>query len=447
LASGFSFFGGFYVGESQSNVFSRPVVVKFGGSSLASGEKISNAVKAIVKELRKGAKIVVVVSAMGKTTDFLLNIANDAINSNDPVSNSDIDDILAMGERTSARIFSAALKASGVKCRYFDPADPDWPIITNNKPTNADPLLSECEQRINKHVMPLLREGTVAVLPGFIGKTMDGKITTMGRGGSDITALIVARALKAKQVILVTDVDGVMTADPKLVKSAKRIAEIDVNSLIGLASCGSKFLQRKALKYKDADIDVKIINHSYCDLEAEGTVIRGSLTSRIVNLEFPEPAASITIVGKALQQSPEVLHQVIQKVRSAGVSLLGVSANSDSFIIYVPEDTLDKILEPIHSVVLENSEVLAVAVRRNLALLKIKTAELEETPGIISRFAQALYARNINIYGIFTVASGIHVFVDMALVKEALDTIKDSIEECFEMSCLKKREVGAGENG
>lgn len=418
------------MGESQSNVFGRPVVVKFGGSSLASGEKVSNAVKAAVKELRKGAKIVVVVSAMGKTTDFLLNIVNDVINSNGPASNSDVDDILAMGERTSARIFSAALKASGVKCRYFDPADPDWPIITNNKPTNADPLLSECEQCINKHVVPLLREGIVAVLPGFIGKTMDGKITTMGRGGSDITALIVARALKAKQVILVTDVDGIMTADPKLVKSAKRIAEIDVNSLIGLASCGSKFLQRKALKYKDADIDVKIINHSYCDLEAEGTVIRGSLTSRIVNLEFPD-VASITIVGKALQQSPEVLHQVIQKVRSADVSLLGISASSDSFIIYVPEDMLDKILEPIHSVVLQNSEALAVVVRRNLALLNIKTAELEETPGIISRFAQALYARNINIYGIFTVASEIHVFVDMASVEEALDVIKDSIEESF----------------
>ncbi|MCS7387253.1 MAG: hypothetical protein NDF55_11090, partial [archaeon GB-1867-005] len=116
------------MGESQSNIFSRPVVVKFGGSSLASGEKISNAVKAVVKELRKGAKMVVVVSAMGKTTDFLLNIANNVINSNGPASNSDVDDILAMGERTSARIFSAALKASGVKCRYFDPADPDWPI-------------------------------------------------------------------------------------------------------------------------------------------------------------------------------------------------------------------------------------------------------------------------------------------------------------------------------
>ncbi|MEM3702853.1 MAG: aspartate kinase [Candidatus Bathyarchaeia archaeon] len=423
--------------ESKNDVFGCPVVVKFGGSSLANGEKISNAVKAVVKELQKGTRIAVVVSALGKTTDFLLDITNEVTNCNGSTLNSDVDDILAMGERTSARIFSAALKANGVKCRYFDPADSDWPIITNGKSTNADPILSECERRIVEHVLPLLEEGIVAVIPGFIGRTLDGKITTMGRGGSDTTALIMARALRAKHVILVTDVDGIMTADPKLIQSAKRINEIDVNSLIGLASCGKKFLQRKALKYKDADIDVKIVNHSYCDLRADGTVIKGALTSGVIDLGFPEPVASITVVGRALSQSPEVLHQVMQKVKNGDAPLLGMSANQDSLIMYVPEKALEKILEPIHSVVLQNHNALAIAVRRNLALLKIRTAELEETPGIVSRSAQALHTRNINIYGIFTVASGIHVFVDMALIEEALVAVRNSIEESLEMNCLK----------
>ena len=424
--------------ESQNDVFGRPVVVKFGGSSLADGEKISNAVKAVVKELRKGVRIVVVVSALGKTTDFLLNIANEVANCNGGSTlNSDVDDVLAMGERTSARIFSVALKAHGVKCRYFDPADPAWPIITNNKPANADPVLSECERRIVKHVLPLLEKGIVVVIPGFIGKTMDGKITTMGRGGSDTTALIVAYALKAKQVILVTDVDGIMTADPKLVKSAKRIAEIDVNSLIGLASCGNKFLQRKALKYKDVDVDVKVVNYSHCDLGAEGTVIKGALTSNVVNLGFPEPVASITIVGKALLQSPEVLHQIIQEVKNTGVLLLGISANYNSLIIYVPENLLDRILEPIHSVVLQNPEALAIAVRKNLALLKIRTADFEETSRIVGRSTQSLRAKNINIYGMFTTASEIHFFVDMASVKEVLAVVRNSVEEGFEMNRLK----------
>ncbi|MEM3673097.1 MAG: aspartate kinase [Candidatus Bathyarchaeia archaeon] len=414
--------------KNQNDVFDRPVVVKFGGSSLANGEKIADAVKAVVKEAHRGVKIVVVVSAMGKTTDLLLEVASEIVNCNGGAAlNSDVDDILAMGERTSARIFSAALKAKGVKCRYFDPADPDWPIITNDKATNADPILSECEARIMNYVAPLLKEGTVAVIPGFIGKTLNNKITTMGRGGSDTTALIIAHALKAKQVILVTDVDGIMTADPKLVKSARKIPEIDVNSLIGLASSGKKFLQRKALRYKDENIDIKIVNHNHCDLNAEGTIVKGSFTSTIANLDFPEPVASITVVGRALSQSPELLHQIIQKVKKADVSLLGMSANYDSLILYLPENMFDKILEPLHSVVLENPEALAIAVRKNLALLKIKTAELEETPGIISRSAQALSSKNINIYGIFTIASGIHIFVDMTSAKEALALVRKSL--------------------
>jgi aspartokinase len=219
-----------------------------------------------------------------------------------------------------------------------------------------------------------------------------------------------------------------MTADTKLIRSARKIPEIDVNSLIGLASSGKKFLQRKALRYKDENIDIKIVNHDYCDLNVEGTIVKGSFKSNIVNLDFPEPVASITVVGKALSQSPELLHQIVQKVKKVDVSLLGMSANYDSLILYLPENMLDKILEPLHSVVLENPEALAIAVRKNLALLKIKTAELEETPGIISRSAQALNSKNINIYGIFTIASGIHIFVDMASAKEALTLVRKSLE-------------------
>jgi aspartate kinase len=415
------------VEENQNN--GSILVVKFGGSSLENGEKISNAVKAIVKELDRGSKIAVVVSAMGKTTDFLLKTVEEALNCDKIVCSADVDDVLAMGERTSARIFSAALKASGVKCRYFDPADEDWPIITSDVPMNADPILEICEERICKHVLPLLNEGLVVVVPGFVGETLDGKITTMGRGGSDITAFVLAKALRAKQVILVTDVDGIMTADPKLVKSARKIPQIDVDSLIGLAGSSQKFLQKKALKYKEDWMDVKVINHAHCDLNVEGTVIKGSLTRNVAGVDFPEAIASITIVGKGLSQSPEILHQVIQKLKSAEVQLLGFSANYDSLIMYVPESALDKILEPLHSVVHDNPEAVAMAVRKNLSLIKVKRAGLEETPGVIGSLAKSLSMEGINIYGLFTVASGIHVFVDRTVVEEALMIVRKSLEE------------------
>ncbi|RLG98079.1 aspartate kinase, partial [Candidatus Bathyarchaeota archaeon] len=170
--------------------FSR-VVVKFGGTSLADGLKISKAAEMVAKESRRGTEIAVVVSAMGRTTDHLIATAEEACGGR--VSSRDLDDIMAMGELTSARIFAAALRARGLKSRMIDPYDPEWPIITDGSFTKAKPILPLCEAAIRDHIQPLLRRGVIPVVPGFIGKTREGAITTLGRGGSDVTAFVLAR--------------------------------------------------------------------------------------------------------------------------------------------------------------------------------------------------------------------------------------------------------------
>src|SRR4030043_1360254 len=124
----------------------KKIVVKFGGSSLADHERLLKAVVAVVNEAKKGAKIAVVVSAMGKTTDVLMTTAKNT--SNGKLEKRDLDDILSMGERTSIRIFSAALRTNGVESRYFDPLDDDWPIVTDACFSNANPQRKECEQKI-----------------------------------------------------------------------------------------------------------------------------------------------------------------------------------------------------------------------------------------------------------------------------------------------------------
>src|SRR3972149_6956482 len=171
----------------------KKIVVKFGGSSLADHERLSKAVAAVVSEAKRGARIAVVVSAMGKTTDLLMSTAKNT--SNGKLEKRELDDILSMGERTSVRIFAAALRTNGVKSRYFDPLDDDWPIITDAAFSNANPLLEECEKRIREYVLPIMETGVVPVIAGFVGRTVDGKVTTLGRGGSDTTAFILAEAL------------------------------------------------------------------------------------------------------------------------------------------------------------------------------------------------------------------------------------------------------------
>ena len=404
----------------------KQIVVKFGGSSLGDHERMSKAVTAVAKEAKKGTRIVVVVSAMGKTTDVLLNAARNA--SNGKVDKKELDDIIAMGERTSIRIFAAALKATGLESRYFDPLDQDWPIITDDFFSNANPILKQCEEKIQQYILPLVEKGVIPVIAGFIGKTDDGKVTTLGRGGSDTTAFILAKALKADEVILVTDSDGIMSADPKVVKKPERIPEIDVNTLVGLADSGTKFIHRKALTYKDPSINVKVINHAYSDLRKEGTIIKGALAAELdVAQASSSSTASITVVGHGLSEKPIIMQELNEIVKKYS-SLLGLSVNHNSIIIYVSEEgDLETLFEEIHETILKYKENIAMSVRKNLAFLKISGVGLEETPGVIGRISEILRLNEINIFGILTITSSILLFVDWNEKERAPSLIKDSL--------------------
>jgi len=402
------------------------LVVKFGGSSLADGLSISRAIDSVIKKAKEGIQIVVVVSAMGKTTDFLIETAKQACR--DKISKEMLDDIMAMGERTSARIFSAGLKARGQKSLYLDPAGPNWPILTDDRFNDAKPILHLCEEIIRKSIEPLLENGTVIVVPGFIGKTMNGKITTIGRGGSDITALIIARALDADQVILVTDVEGIMTADPKIIRNPKKLDEITMDTLVGLADSGTKFIHKKALRYKSPDIDIKVISNSTGDLDSEGTIIRGSFPSMILVDSYPKPALAVTIVGEKASESFETLKSVLEEIRKASLPLLGMSINYNSLILYLPMNESDGILESLHSIILRDESAVALAVRKNLAFIRVKGVGLEETPGVISRITGILNSAGINIYGIFTITSSVELFVDLENKEKTVQLIREALE-------------------
>jgi len=404
------------------------IVVKYGGASLADHERMSKAVTAVTKDVEKGTRIAVVVSAMGKTTDLLLSAVKNA--SNGKVDKRELDDILAMGERTSVRIFAAALKANGVESRYFDPLDQEWPIITDDVFSNANPILEQCKERIQKYVLPLVEKGVVPVIAGFVGRTIDGKVTTLGRGGSDTTAFILAKALKANEVILVTDSEGIMSADPKIIDKTKSLREIDVNTLVGLADSGTKFIHRKALKYKDPSINVRVINHTHGDLNKEGTLITGALPTELdVAIASLFPAASITVVGRGISEKPTILQELTETVKTHS-SLLGLSVDHNSIILYASEEGDSKsLLDKVHETILKHEETMAMSVRRNLAFIRVKGIGLEDTPGIIGKISETLRLNDINIFGLLTITSSILLFVDWTEKERAITLIKNALQD------------------
>ncbi len=401
-------------------------MVKFGGSSLADHERLLKAVVAVVNEAKKGTRVAVVVSAMGKTTDVLMTTAKNA--SNGKLEKKDLDDILSMGERTSIRIFAAALKTNGAESCYFDPIDSNWPIITDSAFQNANPILKECEKNIRECILPIVEKGVIPVVAGFLGKTKDGKITTLGRGGSDTTAFILAEALNADEIVLVTDADGIMSGDPKIVSNPERLREIDVNTLVGLADSGAKFIHSKALKYKPKNINVRVINHVHGNLSKEGTVITGALATELdAEIAHAFPVAEITVIGNGISANPQIIQEMVEKTKQHSL-LLGMSMNTNSVILYVSQEkNLDALFNDIHDITKSNKETIAMAVKKDLVFIKTSGVGLEETHGIIGKISEDLRLNGINISGILTITSSILLFVDWNERERALKLIKNSL--------------------
>jgi aspartate kinase len=376
--------------------------------------------------LRKGKQIAVVVSAMGKTTDMLIEHFLKACESRDGVQ--ELDDVLSMGERTSARLFAAALKAQEIDVRYFDPSDPDWPIITDDNFGNARPIIDECIQATKRTILPMLEKGGVPVVPGFVGRTLRGEVTTLGRGGSDVTAFVLARATKAKEVVIVTDVDGIMTADPKIVSSPERIGNINARELVNLCDSGVKFIRRKALRYLNGSFEVRIMGNHKSEFASEGTVVTGRLPEKSDYLGYPSPVCVITIVGKALADEPEILLNILERISSNKIPVLARLIDIDAACICLPEARAKEVIEAVHSAIIESERGSAMALRKKLAFLRIVGVESENTSKVLKQVIGSLEQRDIGIFGIHTVASNILIFVDWAEKDAALLAVKEAYE-------------------
>ena len=215
------------------------IVQKFGGTSVANPERIKNVAMRVAKHHGQGDQIVVVVSAMSGVTDNLIKMAKELM----PLpSEREMDMLLATGEQTTIALTAIALHAMNVPA--ISMTGPQAGIVTDGVHTKA-----RIKNITPKQVHALLNEGRVVIVAGFQGQTMEGQITTLGRGGSDLTAIALAAALKADLCQIYTDVDGVYTADPRIVPGARKLAEISYDEMLELAGLGAKVMQSRSVEF------------------------------------------------------------------------------------------------------------------------------------------------------------------------------------------------------
>ena len=404
------------------------IVVKFGGTSVGDGSRIKKAAQSVVNEYMDGKQIVVVVSAVNKTTDELIDLSNDAVGEN--LTDRQKAEIMAMGELTSARLFSATLESLGVKSECIDPYKDSWPIVTDSNYLDAKIDFTTTNNK-SKKITELLNQGIIPVMCGFLGKGPSGEITTLGRGGSDISAFLMGHCLYATEVVIVTDVDGVMSTDPNKIEEAELLDEISVEELRDLATHGAQVLHPHALKYKDPLISAKIINFNNGNLSSKGTRITGPYEKNILKSVslYKNPISLIAIVGDGMIKKTGLLASVTNCLATNHINIFGISAGQNSMTTFVDKKDADEAYHLLHHLVIEDDIFSSLSLGVDTAMLTIVSPDFtEETPGIISNITEPLRKNNINIVEISSSQTAIVVYVDWEDGEKAQKLIKEVLE-------------------
>ncbi|MEM2282879.1 MAG: aspartate kinase [Candidatus Hadarchaeales archaeon] len=406
------------------------LIVKFGGAVLADGKKILRAARCVKKEIEKGKKVVVVVSAMGDTTDQLISLSREATDGK--ITAAELDAIMGMGEVISARLFSAALRSLGLKSTAITPENQEWPIITDSTPGNAGVNLQETRKRVKRFLEPMLERGEIPVVCGFLGKDASGRLTTLGRGGSDITAFVLSQCLKA-ETIIVTNVDGIMSADPSSVKGAKLLPTITVEELRDLARFGMGKMHPRALNFKDPALRARIINIRHSDLSAKGTEIVGPTQASASVRLHENPLTMVTVVGENMQTTPGILYKAASPLSRRGINIFGVSIGPRSFSIYVDEKQGEEAQRALHQVVLREKHMKSVTKTGRLALIVCESEKFIDTPGMIAKLTQPLAEKGINIVEMMTSRASISFLLDWEDRKRGVEILKKVMREIGEV--------------
>ncbi|MDR3292422.1 MAG: aspartate kinase [Methanobrevibacter sp.] len=403
------------------------IVVKFGGTSIGDGERIKKAAQSVINEYMKGNKVVVVVSAINKTTNDLVKIIK--ISVGDSISNKQMAEILSVGEMTSVRVFSAAIESLGVKSIYIDPYNENWPILTDNNFVDAHIDIEESIKQSDK-LSNIIEQGIIPVVCGFLGKSKNGHITTLGRGGSDTTAFFLANILNANQIIIVTDVSGVMTSDPNQIKDVEKLDKISVEEMMDLAINGAKVLHPNALKYKNHLLSAKIIGYESGDLSEEGTIITGPVEGDMLSYSilYPDPITLLSVVGVNILKNVGLLAELADILAKSNINIFGVSTGQNSITLFVNKKDAFDAHSILHEAIIKNNTLNSLSVGKKIAMLIFVSPVFIETPGIISDITEPLRKNEINIIEISSSQTAITVFVDWNDGEKAYKLIKEVLE-------------------
>ena len=344
-----------------------------------------------------------------------------------------LDVVSGLGERLSARIMAATIRGLGTESEAIEATDV---IVTDRQFGNAVPLMEETTREVEQRLLPLLRRGAVPVVCGFGGATTDGVPTTLGRGGSDYTATIVARCLHADQVWLWTDVDGVMTADPRIVPEARTLSVVSYAEMAELSYFGAKVLHPRTMRPAvEASIPVWVRNTF--NPTHRGTLLNGEGEpgSGVKGITAIKDLTMVTVEGRGMLGVPGVAGKVFSTVaaQSASVLMISQSSSEQSICFVVRTEDADRAIEALNeafALELIRRDIDRIRALKEVAIIAVVGAAMRSTPGIAARVFGALASKSINVISIAQGSSeyNISVVVDGSEADEAVRAIHSHFE-------------------
>jgi len=398
------------------------IVQKYGGTSVGNPDRIKNVAARVAKYRAKGDQIVVVVSAMSGVTDNLIKLAKEIM----PLpSEREMDVLLATGEQQTIALTAIALHALNVPAVSL--TGPQAGIVTDVVHTKA-----RIHNITPKKVHELLKQGNVVIVAGFQGETPEGQITTLGRGGSDLTAIALAAALKADLCQIYTDVDGVYTADPRIVPNAKKLQEISYDEMLELASLGAKVMQSRSVEFaKKFGVVFEVrssLNNNPGTIVKEETKSMEGVVVRGVSLDKNQ--AKITLVG--VPDKPGVAARIFKALGDATV-------NVDMIVQNISHGIPDKVGTTDISFTVDKPDLLKAqkvidGLKKELGLRNVITAEkigklsicgvgMKSHTGVAGKLFETLAKEGVNIDMISTSEIKISVVIDLAKGEAAMKAV------------------------
>jgi aspartate kinase len=393
------------------------IVQKYGGTSVGTPERILNVAKRILRTQAAGNRVVGVVSAMSGVTDNLISLARRVA----PQPNErEMDVLLSTGEQTTIALTAMAINALGKRAVSLTGAQAG--IVTDGIHTKA-----KIANIVPEQIHSFLDSGVIVIVAGFQGQTLTGQITTLGRGGSDLTAIALAAAIKADLCEIYTDVDGVYTCDPRIVKSARKIKEISYDEMLEMASLGSKIMQSRSVEFAKKFGVIFEVRSSFND--EPGTIVkeetRGMEKVVIRGVSVDRKQAKVTI-GQ-VPDRPGIASRIFNEIAAINVNLdmivqnVSVAGTTDiSFT--TPSDELPKIEQHIGPIV-DQIGAKGFTAQGGISKLSIVGIGMRSHSGVAAKMFNLLGEAGINIQMIATSEIKISVIVDEVLVDLAANLV------------------------